>query len=264
MPLIIDTYNVLHVTGVLPGELAVGSPEELARLIERSRFEREAVWLMCDGVPRGAARVGRIVIEGSGPGRTADEHIADFLARSTAPRRITVVTSDRAIVRSARARGAEVIASDAFLAMLADDARRKSSSRTKTTAAADPRRSVPLGEREITGWMRLFEITAEQAAIESSAPLGTPRKEASPRVHSASSDAALEQYLEATKGLADPLSILDGRSGADLLSSLGAIDDAALEAMMKAHEPPVLKDGARIGGRKRVRDTRNKRRSSDS
>ena len=42
MPLIIDTYNALHVTGVLPGELAVGSPEELARLIEQSRFAREA------------------------------------------------------------------------------------------------------------------------------------------------------------------------------------------------------------------------------
>lgn len=197
-------------------------------------------------------------------GRTADEHIADFLARSTAPRRITVVTSDRAIVRSARARGAEVIASDAFLAMLADDARRRGSRSKNTTAAADPRRSVPLGECEIAGWMRLFEISAEQAAIESSPPIGMPPQEASQRVHSASSDAALEQYLEATRGLEDPLSILDGRSGADLLSSLGAIDNAALDAMMKAHEPPVLKDGARIGGRKRVRDARNRRRSSDS
>ena len=33
VPLVIDTYNVLHVTGVLPPELAVGEPEALARLI---------------------------------------------------------------------------------------------------------------------------------------------------------------------------------------------------------------------------------------
>ena len=246
VPLIIDTYNVLHVTGVLPGELAVGTPEELARLIEGSRFAHHPAWLMCDGVPRGASRVGRIVIEGSGPRRKADDHIADFLASSSAPRSVTVVSSDREVGRRARARGAEWIKSEDFLEMLAEDARR---ARPRKRAPADPRRSVPLGEREVTGWMRLFEITAEMAQIEA-----TPRAERAaeaPKVHSASTEQALERYLEATKDLEDPLSILDGREGVRLIEALGEIDDASLDELMRRHEPAVEKDGARVGGKRR-------------
>ena len=249
MPIIIDTYNVLHVTGVLPPELAVGEPEALARLIAASRFGSEAVWLVCDGVPRGATRVGRIVIEGAGPGKSADDHIAAFLDRSTAPRRVTVVTSDRAVARKARSRGAECVKSEEFLALLAGDASRVRRPRGHTPAPS-PRRSVPLSDREVAGWMRLFEITAEHAAIEAApAPPRSPTR-------TRTDDAALERYLEATKDLADPLAILDGKAGGRLLDALGEIDDASLERLMKEHEPAVLKDGARIGGRKRTKDAR--------
>jgi len=257
VPLIIDTYNALHVTGVLPPELAVGDPAGLAALIAGSRFAHEAVWLVCDGVPRGATRAGRIVIEGAGPGKSADDHIAAFLDRSSAPRRLTVVTSDRAIQRKARSRGADWMKSEEFLALLAEDARRARPSRGRP-APASPRRSVPLSEREVAGWMTLFEITAEHAAIEGAAalpprPAGERAAAPAPR-RARTDDTALERYLEATKDLADPLTVLDGKAGVELLDALGAIDDAALERLMHEHEPPVLKDGARIGGRKRTKD----------
>ena len=256
VPIIIDTYNALHVTGVLPPELAVGEPEALAQLIAASRFGSEAVWLICDGVPRGASRVGRIVIEGAGPGKSADDHIAAFLDRSSAPRRLTVVTSDRAIQRKARSRGAEWVKSEDFLAMLADDARRKKPAKP-AARKPDPRRSVPLNGREVAGWMTLFEISAEQSAIQAAPslpkqPSTSTRAPSRPR----SDDAALERYLLATKDLADPLSILDRKEGSHLLEALGELDDDAIERLMKEHEPPVLKDGARIGGRKRVKDAR--------
>lgn len=259
MPLIIDTYNALHVTGVLPPELAVGEPTGLAALIAASRFGSDAVWLVCDGVPRGASRVGRIVIEGAGPGRSADDHIAAFLDRSSAPRRLTVVTSDRAIQRKARSRGADWMKSEEFLALLAEDAKRARPSRGRP-APQNPRRSVPLDAREVAGWMKLFEITAEQAAVEGAAappprPAGGRAVTPAPR-RGRTDDAALERYLEATKDLADPLSVLDGKAGVRLLDALGAIDDAALEQLMARHEPPVLKDGARIGGRTRTKDVR--------
>lgn len=258
MPIIIDTYNALHVTGVLPPELAVGEPEGLARLIAASRFGSEAVWLICDGVPRGASRVGRIVIEGAGPGKSADDHIASFLDRSSAPRRLTVVTSDRAVQRKAKSRGAECVKSEEFLAMLAEDARRARPSRGRP-APPSPRRSVPLSDREVAGWMTLFEITAEQAAIEGATAL-PPRAAAPAHRRARTDDAALERYLEATKDLKDPLEILDGKAGGPLLEALGQIDDSALERLMQEHEPPVLKDGARIGGRKRTKDARDTRR----
>ena len=258
MPLIIDTYNVLHVTGVLPPELAVAEIDELASLIARSRFALDAVWLICDGVPKvsgrlGNSRIGRVVIEGAGHGRSADEHIAAFLKRDSAPRRMTVVTSDRAVARNAKARGADTLTSEDFLEMLAHDAGK--SKRTKARAT-DPRRSVPLNDCEVSGWMRLFGITAEQAAIQSSAPLTTP----SLRVASAAApvrarrtptnDAVLEQFLVATKDLADPLSILDLSDGKSFLEKLGRLDDATLDALMAKHEPTLEKDGERVGVRR--------------
>jgi hypothetical protein len=267
LPLIIDTYNVLHVTGVLPGELAVGEPESLAKLIAGSRFAGDAVWLVCDGVPRGASRVGRIVIEGAGPGRSADDHIIDFLARNSAPRRVTVVTSDRGIVKRAKARGAECVKSEDFLAMLAEDARK---TKTKKPTLPDPRRSVPLNGREVSGWMALFGITAEQAAIQASTHAPTqasthaptqasthaPKLAEPPLVKrtapSTTSNAALEAYLNATKDLVDPLSILDGREGVQLLDALGGLDDATLDALMKAHEPAIRTESARKGSKRKV------------
>ena len=49
MPLLVDTLNVLHVTGVLPPELAGPEPADLAAWIERSRYRRQKVSLVCDG-----------------------------------------------------------------------------------------------------------------------------------------------------------------------------------------------------------------------
>jgi hypothetical protein len=160
---------------------------------------------------------------------------------------MTVVTSDRELGRRVRSRGATVVRSEEFLASLAEDARR---ARPKKTLPADPRRSVPLNEREVAGWMEVFRITAEQAAIEASAA-GPRGDRATAAASVTGGDAALERFLEATRDLEDPLSILDGKAGVALLDALGSIDDDALDALMKAHEPPVLKDGARIGGRKR-------------
>ena len=40
------------------------------------------------------------------------------------------------------------------------------------------------------------------------------------------------------------------------LSRAGVYVPVIFEQLMKEHEPPVLKDGARIGGRKRVKDAR--------
>ena len=255
VPLVIDTYNVLHVTGVLPAELAVGSPEELAALIERSRFGREAVRLVCDGVPRGASRVGRIVIEGAGPGRSADAHVAELLERHSAPRRFTVVTSDRAVARHAKSRGADCIRSEEFLGMLAEDARRSAGRRSRSAAR---RPAVPLSETEVEGWMRLFEITAEQAAIEAAdAPRAPPsesrdrpvgRKAGRADGPATRLDALLGDLGDGTRGLDDPLAILDaaagGRSVEEILGQIGRIDDATLETLMARHEPRTTK-GAR-------------------
>ncbi len=271
MPVIIDTYNVLHVEGVLPPEMAGVDVDGLAALIAHSRFGSDAIWLICDGVPSGARRSGRIVIEGSGHKRSADDHIISLLAHDSAPRRTTVVTSDRALRQRAKALGAQLLKSDEFLRQLAQDG---AHTRARGPSLPDPRRSVPLSQREAQGWMRLFGITAAHAAIESApraviasptaasfeaidittsttkrvtsrAPREQPESPApkaqAKRIGSTAlpQPPALQRYLLATTEVADPLAFLDGRSGRALLEALSELDDASIDALMRAHEPSL-------------------------
>ncbi|MFW5653144.1 MAG: hypothetical protein ACOC0P_03785 [Planctomycetota bacterium] len=50
MPLLIDVYNVLHTTGILPPDLAGIGLADLKRLIAISRYRSEQCRLVCDGV----------------------------------------------------------------------------------------------------------------------------------------------------------------------------------------------------------------------
>jgi len=56
--LLVDVYNVLHVTGVLPPDLAGLEVAELAKLIAAGRYNRLEVVLVCDGTGGGMARAG--------------------------------------------------------------------------------------------------------------------------------------------------------------------------------------------------------------
>lgn len=131
MPLIIDTYNVLHVTGVLPPEIAGVDTASLIDLIRLSRYRRRRVTLVCDGTPAEDAptgRVGPITICYGGPGPTADALITAIIRRSSIPRRLTVVSSDRAVQREARRRRCGILSSEQFLQHLAVDHERAEAS----------------------------------------------------------------------------------------------------------------------------------------
>ncbi|MHC4948798.1 MAG: NYN domain-containing protein [Planctomycetota bacterium] len=163
MPLVVDTYNVLHVTGILPPDLAGIGVEGLADLLGRSRYDREPTVLVCDGTARGKPRAGlrgRVEVRYAGPGRTADEVIARLVERSTAPRRLTVVSSDRAVARSARRRRCRVLTSEAFLRQLAADA-------TRERPPEPPGRpDGPLSEEEVRQWTAELGLDAEALAGE--------------------------------------------------------------------------------------------------
>ncbi|MFK7961853.1 MAG: NYN domain-containing protein [Phycisphaerales bacterium] len=125
MPILVDTYNVLHVTGVLPPDLAGLETADLVELLPRTRFAGESVTLVCDGKPgpnHPAARgAGTVRVRYSGPGVTADELIAQLVDQSSAPRRLTIVSSDRAVQQAARRRRCIVLSSEAFLKRITDD-----------------------------------------------------------------------------------------------------------------------------------------------
>ena len=161
MPLIIDAYNVLHVTGVLPVDLAGPDTMGLVRLIQSSRHGRDRVVLVCDGVPDDNAPRGRhgvVSIRYAGSNRLADDVIVELIDRSSIPRRLLVVSSDREILRAARRRRCRTLTSDRFLAQLAADAGRGA------PRANAGRPSGPLAAEEVDRWTREFEV--DLAAIE--------------------------------------------------------------------------------------------------
>lgn len=126
--LVIDTFNVLHVTGVLPPDLAGPDAVKLAGLIRRSRWAGADVRLVCDGgagnlvLPAGLAAQSqiRLVFAGHGPD-AADIMIERIVAQDSAPRTLLVVSSDRRILTAARKRRCAVLTSEQFLGRLVED-----------------------------------------------------------------------------------------------------------------------------------------------
>ncbi|MCG3179121.1 MAG: hypothetical protein BIFFINMI_01452 [Phycisphaerae bacterium] len=88
--------------------------------------------------------------------RSADAVIEQLVADSTEPRRLTVVTSDRALARQVRRRRVKVLDSEAFAARLADWLERPRPRRAAEPAA----KSGGLGgtDDEIDRWVRYFQL----------------------------------------------------------------------------------------------------------
>lgn len=154
MALLIDGYNLLHAT--MPPSLAGLDELGLCRVLARSTFASERTTIVCDGKPKPHAPAGafhgvRLVY--SGPDRTADDVIIDLIERDTAPRRLIVVSSDRAIQAAARRRRANAVTADEFVNML---------SHSRPDASPGPvRPRGPLTDDQVRRWLREFGIDDE-------------------------------------------------------------------------------------------------------
>jgi len=154
--LLVDAYNVLHTTGVLPPDLAGQDVPGLIRLIAHSRYADRELTVVCDGVgskDRGVS-FGHARVLFSGAGREADDLIERLIARYAKGRTLTVVSSDRRLHRAARRGRASGMASDDFLRHLAEDHRRVPV-RDRTGGWA-PRAAVPLDPYSVRQWMDEF------------------------------------------------------------------------------------------------------------
>ena len=157
MELLIDTWNVLHQTGILPPDSAGNGIKGLTRLIGSSRWNRDRTTLVCDGTPSDSCPIGaRISVVFTGPYRTADDEIMHRVSVSSAKKSITVVTSDREIIRSIKAAGAQHLGSAAFLQMLVDD--------HNTPQSKKVHRPTGLTEQGAAEWKERFGL--DDAAVE--------------------------------------------------------------------------------------------------
>ncbi len=161
MPLLIDCYNVLHAEK--PASLAGLGEASLCGLLAASPWAKGGVTVVCDGRPKphspDAGAVGAVVLIFSGAGRSADDVIIELVEKDTSPRRLTVVSSDRAIRRAARRRKARDLSSEDFLSRLARAVRGGGAG--GATSPGKPA-AGPLGEEQVDRWLEWFGIDEEE------------------------------------------------------------------------------------------------------
>ncbi len=164
MPVVVDTNNALHVTGVFACDMAPADEAALAVVVNSSRYAADAVCLVCDGAPRGrpTAPSGAVQFIYSGSRLSADAVIGRIVDACTAPRAMTVVTNDRAVARHAARRRCRVMKADEFLALLAHDLEARTSGASRRSAR--PRLS-PLSSEQVEAWKAYFGL-ADPNSIE--------------------------------------------------------------------------------------------------
>ena len=181
MRLLIDCYNLLHAD--MPPVLAGLDERRLCDLLEGSPWDRGvgSVTVVADGgvKPGGPPPGGGAVrLRYSGGDRTADDVLIELVEAASAPRRVTVVTSDREIRKVAKRRKARVVGSDDFVRKLAARARKPLRERDGGKPSVP---NVLPGQAE--GWMRamgfgpelLAELEAATAARVATGPVVKPR-----------------------------------------------------------------------------------------
>ncbi len=123
MRVVVDAWNVLHVQGVLPPGLAGLGLAGLGRLMLATRWGRSHITLACDGPiqdrPEGVPSAIHVIW--SGTGKEADDIIEGLIERSTAPRQMTIVSSDNRLRKAAKRRRCKNLNSEQFLRTILDD-----------------------------------------------------------------------------------------------------------------------------------------------
>ena len=165
MKVIVDAMNALHMTGILPPELAGMDVPGLVDQMARGRWARSQVVLVCDGtLPPGqrAVKRGGISTVYAGRGREADDLIEELIERSHAPTGLLVVSSDRRIIKAARRRRCHSMSSSAFLRSLHHDHERATA---RNTPRQDrPRPQGKVSRKSVDEWRDRFELDEQDLA----------------------------------------------------------------------------------------------------
>ncbi len=175
--LIVDTYNVLHTTGVLPPRLAAPGVPGLVRLLASSRYAHRRITLVCDGGSdrQSGYRMGNIHILYAGPAREADDVIEHLIRRYARGNVLEVVSSDRRLQRAARRHRAGSISSESFLEHLVHDERLPPPRRGNVL-----RKQVPLDAYSVAQWLREFGYEPSPTRPEGGAGPAEPRSPSVP------------------------------------------------------------------------------------
>ena len=208
--LIIDGYNLMHAAGLAratygPGDLARKRFELLARLARRLTIdERKRCTIVFDAIdaPKnlpGRFRHEEIVVLFAEPGHEADEVIELLISQHSAPRRLTVVSSDHRLQNAIRRRRGSTVDSDVFLKQLESPHRQVGTPQRSGSSVNAP-------EADLEFWMQEFEGTnPEVISDELLALSGETKSDWDHRIEQ------LQQRIQDPNGLEDWLNDTKGR-----------------------------------------------------
>ena len=146
VPLLIDGNNLMH---ALAGAGVEVGRAGLCRLLERARLDFRRVHVVFDGPPRGQIAAGAVQVTYSGQ-RSADDILAECIAADTAPRRLTVVSTDHQVRRAARRRRCRTETSESFARRLVRALRRD----RRAEPPEPPEKQTGLTEAQTRRWLR--------------------------------------------------------------------------------------------------------------
>jgi hypothetical protein len=161
MPFLIDGYNLLRSVQKQLEHPRFAEAELCMVLREYLRRSRHRGTIIFDGIgPRSKERLqgtGGLQIVFSGHGVEADAVMERLIFENTAPKRLTVVSSDRRIRTAAKHRKCPDVKADDFWHQVCDFVE-------KPTPAREPQeKRQGIGLAEVDGWMEVFGLTKKPA-----------------------------------------------------------------------------------------------------
>lgn len=162
MALLIDGYNLLHVTGLI-GSTFEASRAALLNFLAAAldTAERSRTTIVFDaaeappGLPSEYTVAGIQVYYARGY-ESADALLEELIAAHHTPKKLTVVSSDRRVQRAAKKRKALAVESHAWYHQAAD---RLQGRRKGKVDLPDVKPDVPLTPGEVAVWMRVFGVS---------------------------------------------------------------------------------------------------------
>ena len=163
MSLLIDGYNLLHAVGIIGRGIGPGGLERsrlaLLNFLVESLDPKEAATATVvfdareppPGAPRAINHRGIKVLFSAGY-PDADAMLDELIRAESAPRRLTVVSSDHQVQRSARRRKARAVDSDVWYAEIIRQRRDRQTQRVPKPSKP----GVPLLAEDVDRWLRRF------------------------------------------------------------------------------------------------------------
>jgi predicted RNA-binding protein with PIN domain len=197
MPLLIDGYNLLHVSGVFGTGTALTELHRsreallafLASAIEPAERKRTTIVFDAAGAPPGLPDTfsfeGILVRFAREPGN-ADAMLEALIEAHKSPRTLVVVSGDHRVQRAARRRRAKAVDSDRWWADLCAERRRRAAATPKSPQKST---TVNLTESEVDYWVRQFADAPREEASPASA---TPNPKRSTKTRPTDTDADLK------------------------------------------------------------------------